>query len=51
MYSETIRFDSYRQLIKNDSERFEIINADQSTSDTEDDVIVVLLRHLLGVID
>lgn len=38
----------YRQLIKNDPERFEIINADQSISDTEDDVIVALLSYLLG---
>ena len=38
----------YHQLIKNDPERFEIINADQSISDTEDDVIVVLLSYLLG---
>ena len=38
----------YRQLIKNNPERFEIINADQSISDTEDDVIVVLLSYLLG---
>lgn len=38
----------YHQLIKNAPERFEIINADQSISDTEDDVIVVLLSYLLG---
>lgn len=38
----------YRQLIKNDPERFEIINADQSIPDTEDDVIVALLSYLLG---
>lgn len=38
----------YRQLIKNDPERFEIINAEQSISDTEDDVIVALLSYLLG---
>lgn len=38
----------YRQLIENDPERFEIINADQLISDTEDDVIVVLLSYLLG---
>lgn len=38
----------YRQLIKNDPERFEIINANQSISDTEDDVIVALLSYLLG---
>lgn len=38
----------YRQLIKNNPERFEIINADQSILDTEDDVIVVLLSYLLG---
>lgn len=38
----------YRQLIKNNPERFEIINADQSILDTEDDVIIVLLSYLLG---
>lgn len=38
----------YRQLIKNNPERFEIINANQSISDTEDDVIVTLLSYLLG---
>lgn len=38
----------YRQLIKNNPERFEIINADQSIPDAEDDVIVALLSYLLG---
>lgn len=38
----------YCQLIKNDPERFKIINANQSISDTEDDVIVALLSYLLG---
>lgn len=38
----------YHQLIKNDPERFEIINAEQPIQNTEDDVIVVLLSYLLG---
>lgn len=38
----------YHQLIKNDPERFEIINAEQPIPNTEDDVIVALLSYLLG---